>query len=70
MLMTKPKGDDMYSKLQVCYRDIYVPLVSGNIFERPRTFAGNFATEEDDQSIVGIYDALFAEKIKEYFSKF
>ena len=59
----------MYEKLRICYKEIYVPLVSGNIFERPRTFAGNFATDNDDPKLVGIYDALFAEKIKEYFSK-
>ena len=67
-LLTKPnRADDMYERLQVFYREIYVPLVPGNIFEKPRTFAGNSACEEDDKSTVGIRSALFGEKAKEFF---
>ena len=57
----------MYERLQVLFRDIYVPLVSGNIFEKPRTFAGNSASENDDKSEIGIYCNLFAEKVKQFF---
>ena len=65
-LITKPNKEDMYDRLQLFYREIYVPLVSGNIFEKPRTFAGNTAINEDDKNI-GIRSALFGEKAKEFF---
>ena len=67
-LLTKPnKADDMFERLQVFYKEIYVPLVSGNIFEQPRTFAGNSACEKDDKSDVGIKSALFTDKAREFF---